>query len=54
MNTDIKMDLDRILADGKMHDPSDRAAVVEAYVNLVECISVYRDQGVYPDIRKDS
>jgi len=40
MSTDIKVDLDRLVAE--MHDPEEPAAVVQAYLKLVDCIATHR------------
>jgi hypothetical protein len=42
MTSDIKAEVDRVMADGKTHDPADLKAVADAYLRLVECITVYR------------
>lgn len=48
MSTCIKVDPGYLIGTEKMHARGERVAivqVVEAYVNLVDCIAAYRDQG---------
>jgi hypothetical protein len=46
MSTEIKADFERLLTDVRMHDPGERAAVVQAYVRLVDCIATHRDRRI--------
>jgi hypothetical protein len=55
MSADIKGDLAPLLRAEKMHDPDERADVLQvaqAYVKLVNCIATHRDQGA-PDREED-
>jgi len=53
MSTDIKVDLDRLVAE--MHDPEEPAAVVQAYLKLVDCIATHRHQRtLHHEDRRDS
>lgn len=56
--SDIKADFNHLLADVKMHDPGERAAVVQAYMKLVDCIATHRDRRIALEdsrrIQKDS
>jgi hypothetical protein len=58
VSTDLKAALDRLLADVRMHDHGERAAVAQAYVNLVDCIATYREKHIALEdsrrIQKDS
>jgi hypothetical protein len=44
MGTDIKADFNHLLADVRMHDPGERAAVLQAYLKLVDRIATHRDE----------
>ena len=39
-------DFNHLLADVKMHDPGERAAVAQAYVKLVDCIATHREKRI--------